>query len=45
MLKAKRMRLEFTPVNAPPVVADFQLEGFAKPFEELSKTCDWTESR
>jgi hypothetical protein len=45
MLKAQRVRLEFTPVNAPPAVADFRLAGFEKAYQELSKQCPWIDAR
>lgn len=45
MLQAKRLRIEFTPVNAAPVVADFSLAGFDKVYADLTKICDWSGSK
>lgn len=38
---AKRLRIGFTPFNASPVIAEFDITGFAEHMKELSETCKW----
>jgi hypothetical protein len=37
----KRLRFGFTPFNASPVIAEFDVTGFAPHMKELSDTCKW----
>jgi hypothetical protein len=37
--QAGKMRFGFTPFNAPPVTAEFDVHGFAPSFEAITKTC------
>lgn len=38
---ARQMRFGFTPYNASPVVADFDVSGFDELIESVAKTCKW----
>src|SRR5262249_29583602 len=38
---AKRLRIGFTPFNASPVIAEFDVTGFGSHMSELSETCHW----
>jgi hypothetical protein len=37
--QADRMRFGFTPFNAAPVVAEFDVRGFSEPLESIAKMC------
>jgi Type VI secretion system VasI, EvfG, VC_A0118 len=38
---AHTLRFGFTPFSASPVVAEFDVRGFAEPLESLARTCGW----
>jgi hypothetical protein len=38
---AKRLRLQFTPFNASPVIAEFDVTGFGKYIGDIAKACRW----
>lgn len=40
--KAKSLRFEFTPFNAPPAVATFSLEGAGAGVKGVARACGWT---
>jgi hypothetical protein len=42
---ASRMRFGFTPYNASPVTADFDVRGFNVPLEAMSRTCRASQKR
>lgn len=39
--QAKKLRLEFTPFNSNPQVAEFNVDGLSKYLPEVAKTCGW----
>lgn len=39
--RSKRMRFEFTPYSAAPVVADFEVRGFDQLVDSVAKVCRW----
>jgi hypothetical protein len=39
--KSKVMKIEFTPFNVPPQIAEFKVSGLSKHLPELKKTCGW----
>lgn len=41
MAKAERLRIEFTPFNAAPAIADFDIRGFDEVITTIAKTCGW----
>jgi hypothetical protein len=42
MVQAKRLLFEFTPFNANPVIAHFDLQGLGQYIDEITKPCGWT---
>jgi hypothetical protein len=41
LAKANRLRFGFTPFNAPPVTAEFAVQGFDQLASLVAKTCGW----
>jgi hypothetical protein len=39
--RSKRLRFEFTPYNAAPVVVDFDVHGFDQFVDSIAKVCRW----
>ncbi len=42
MVQAKRMLFQFTPFNANPVIAHFDLQGLSQYIDQITKPCGWT---
>lgn len=42
MVQAKTLLFEFTPFNADPVIAHFNLQGLSAHIDEITKPCDWS---
>lgn len=42
LASAERLRVEFTPFNASPVVMDFDVRGFKEHAAQIAKTCGWS---
>ncbi len=42
LARAHTMRFGFTPFNASPVVAEFDVRGFGGPLESVARTCGWS---
>ena len=41
MLKAKEMKIKWTPFSANPVIATFNIKGLEDAIKPLRKTCGW----
>lgn len=41
LAKSNRLRIQFTPFNADPVVMEFDVSGFGDRIDLLAKTCGW----